>query len=471
MYTNKKKDILIPTFSVFALSVFPIIFLYTQNVGETSANEMLYPLIIFIGIAIILSFIFYLFVRDTNKTALIVNIFMLLFLNYVLIEKVVKLFMPLKYWHIAPILIVVFLHFAYLIYKKMNVEIAKIFNMVTTIAFCALILLNFLIAMPTIIEKTKLVDNKTKIDTKFAEKKLYPNVYYIILDEYSSFNSIKKYYVYDNSGFAQTLENEGFNVSLGSHNESIDTITITTNIVNLNYVVTDNMIQAKRLSYGQNPEMFRLFSNHGYEIVNMSSLITWNGVVGGAKNKVNARYGDFTKILLENTMFYPFLGVSDELANRQNVINAFNQLQETNENSDVPVLTYAHIESPHAPFVFDENGKMPDFAGLSDWKDHNYYLNQYKYITKLADETIKHVIKNDPKSIIILQSDHSARWTQDNNSNSIVENIDARNILNAVYYMDERFDEIKDQSGVNTARLVIGKLFNINLPTVEVPNQ
>lgn len=288
------------------------------------------------------------------------------------------------------------------------------------------------------------------------------------MDEYSGFNTIKKYYGYDNLEFAKYLEDKKFTVSMGGYNDSFDTFTVTTNNLNVDYVVTSEMILAERMEYRKDPKLFTLLDQYGYEINNMSDTVEWQGVKGSIKENTKAVYGDFLKMLLEKTIIYPFLGISDEIVYRTNTINAFKQLHKTFESSETPIFTYAHIECPHTPFVFDQNGDMPDFASLNDWKDKRNYLGQFNYVTKQVKDVIETITMNDPNSIIILQSDHSARWTQNDQGEQIVTNEDKRNFLNATYYKGESIDEIDGQSAVNTLRIIVSKVLGIDMPVVEV---
>lgn len=79
-------------------------------------------------------------------------------------------------------------------------------------------------------------DNVQNIN--YSNEKL-PNIYYFIFDEFSANDVVQKYYDYDNSAFYNKLEDLGFTVSENSENKSFETITVTANYMNYDYVVTD----------------------------------------------------------------------------------------------------------------------------------------------------------------------------------------------------------------------------------------
>jgi len=90
-------------------------------------------------------------------------------------------------------------------------------------------------------------------------------------------------------------------------------------------------------------------------------------------------------------------------------------------------------------------------------------------------ELATEIIKNDPNSIIILQSDHGYRYPDFlKNLYGIdiydmdVESLYMRNILNAVYYQGQNID-IDNYSGINTLRTVLNKLLNANFELIEQP--
>ncbi|HHU18294.1 MAG TPA: hypothetical protein GXZ70_08850, partial [Clostridiales bacterium] len=181
MDINKRNSLLLSVLSIFCVSIFPVIFLYTQNAGEVNAKELILPLGIFLGIALIIGIIFSFFIKSINNLSLITCLFMLLFSNYALIEKGIRcIFSSLRYWHIAPIMIVVFLHVAYFLNKKIKIETVQTFSLVLTIVFGGLTLFNVLLAIPVIGEKIEIsYKNKNQnLQISRPDNIILPNFYY-----------------------------------------------------------------------------------------------------------------------------------------------------------------------------------------------------------------------------------------------------------------------------------------------------
>jgi hypothetical protein len=130
------------------------------------------------------------------------------------------------------------------------------------------------------------------------------------------------------------------------------------------------------------------------------------------------------------------------------------------------VFTAFHINLPHCPFSFDEDGNRVKSTHYINWKDQKYYLGQYKYATKLMQKIVDTIIANDPESIIILQSDHSARAMEDAAVHKTFDYNDITNFFNAVYFHGNELD-IEGLSGINTLAKVLNTEFGMEIPLKE----
>ena len=126
---------------------------------------------------------------------------------------------------------------------------------------------------------------------------------------------------------------------------------------------------------------------------------------------------------------------------------------------------------PHELFVFDQNGNEISPKDSSNYEDKRFYLDQFIYTTKKLEDILTNIISKEPECIIILQSDHSSRFQFDQElwKRYGVQEHDVKNILNAVYYQGETFEEFYGKGGVNTMRIVLSELLNVDLPLVEEP--
>lgn len=463
-------------FSVLSVTTYPIFFLYFQNADEVSFNEVAVPLFIFIASGLVLFSMFLLLSKDVNKSAVITNLFMLVLMNYVLLEKGVQVIIPtLHYWHILLIFLFILAHIAWFICKNVSKELAKTAVLVMFIVFGGLIALNGVVSTPVIINKIsiekQLNEQKNSIKQMSSHNVENPNIYYLIFDEYSSIDFMKKYYNYDNSAFTNYLDELGFNISYTSHNESIMTSTVATNLVNLDYVVNNDMPEAEKAYYRKNNFLFRYLNEKNYKITGVG-IAEFYGLNNAASNELdlNAKTIDgkiMADIIFEKTVFKPFYRIPSYTKAEKEILEAFEFLKKQDTFSKNS-FTFSHVVCPHGPFYFNKNGE-PYNIPAENWREPKYYLEQYIFTTNQIIEIVDLIIENDPESCIIIQSDHSARASADREI--FMEKFsleDMSNIFNAVYFKGEKLT-IEGLSGVNTLRILFNKMFDENFEIIEVP--
>jgi hypothetical protein len=139
-------------------------------------------------------------------------------------------------------------------------------------------------------------------------------------------------------------------------------------------------------------------------------------------------------------------------------------------NTKQPIFVYAHIISPHPPFVFKSNGdinyldvefNMADGSHLTEIKGKEFYIENYRnqliYINKRITETIQMILSDSQEdSIIILQSDHGPGAMLDWNSKENSDIKERMGILNAYYFPDQNYSRLyANISPVNTFRVIL----------------
>lgn len=469
---KKFSETIIAILSFVAVSIFPVLFLYFQNADEASFSEVIDPLVTFSGIGIIFFLFFLIISKSLSKAAIIADLFLLVSLNYALLEKGIQVIFPgLRYWHVILLGLFVLTHMAWFICRMVPDELAQTISLVICIVFCGLILINGVFAIPTIVNKAgmenKMIDQQ---ESNVEVDSSMPNVYYLLFDEYSSIDFMKKYYDYDNSEFAEYLLERGFNLSYNSQNESIMTSTITTNYVNLDYVVTNYTSESEKEYLRHNNLLFKFLKENNYKITGIGNSDYFGIQSEGDHLDSSAKTaeGDTLKtILINNTIAYPFFE-RNYSANAKFILDSVERLKSLKHEPSSSQFTLLYIAPSHTPFAFDENGEMLR-TGFTNWEDKRYYLGTYKYTTKLMIEIVDSILKTDPNSIIVLQSDHSARASTDANLFMKMFDLkDMANPFNAVYYCGKPMD-ISGLSGVNTWRVIVNELFDKNYSLVEVP--
>lgn len=449
-------------------AAFPVLFLYFQNADEAHFSDIAKPLACFLGIAAALYFVCLLLTKKPMKAGICAMIPLLVLLNYAFVEKGIRYFVPvLRYWHILPICIFLLLHIGYFVWKKLPDDLAGTIMPVLCLVFCGLLLFNGTTAVPVILDRQQAERESAQEtpETVTGSGKTMPNIYYLLFDEYSSNAFMEKYFNYDNSNFTNGLEKKGFNVSYTSHNESIITSTIMTNIVNLDYVVDNTWPEYDKQQMREQGTLFSVLRENGYTVSATNGDFYGLPTImeGNADNSSKTADGKkISDMLYEKTVVYPFL--TKEIGSIRTEVDAVIRFSEEKRSNR---MLMAHFNVPHAPFVYDENGNYNKTI-VRDWDDLSYYKAQYIYTTKLMDEIVNHILENDPDSIIVLQSDHGARASTSQLFMEIFALEDMNNCFNAVYFLDEELD-IQGLSGVNTWRIVLNRLLPANYPIVEVP--
>ena len=197
-------------------------------------------------------------------------------------------------------------------------------------------------------------------------------------------------------------------------------------------------------------------------------------------------------VVLDTTLLRDFLTeiVVDEY--RENVKSVFEEIVKSEldpiKGSDFKILTddlinknkfiYGHIEMPHPPFMFDENGEKPDSIfwpqwDYRAWADKKGYINQLIYTNKLTLEMIGNITASSKTPpIIIIQGDHgpASSWK----AKSSYENPDDRmikerfSILNAYYLPNGGNALLYDSiTPVNTFRVIFNHYFGKNFRLLE----
>ena len=366
---------------------------------------------------------------------------------------------------------------ALIIKTKLSSEIAKNIRLVILIVFGVLIIINGLSAIPGFLEKNAKANINNPAGFEIGSVENNSNVYYFIFDEYGGHENLLRYTGYDNESFYDALEDLGFNISKSSRNYTADTYIELPNLLNLALVNNASMSYETMKKGLQNPVLFRLFKESGYQL-NVISDYGHIPIDSSIDYSFETEMYEDTleNFLIKNTFYYPFL--LDQYRNSRivEVESIFKYVSEAWKIQPERLFTFAYIEFPHLPWVVDEFGKNIPLREKSNWQNSDTYLGQLKYCSKRILEVMEIIVDNDPNAIIIIQSDHGYRqpiylknWYGKNYDDWELEYQYIRNILNAVYYKGERID-IESLSGINTLYTVINKHFDMSFDFMEQPD-
>ena len=256
------------------------IMLFFANVGAVKFYEIaifigIYA-VIGLGVFVVLRFI----LKSEYKAGLAAGFFILIFQNSGRLAKI----MPYKFVLVIFLLVAGGLIFA--VWKLLKDDIAKLFVPVLSVVLTMLLVMNTVISISKIVsvanadkEIQKEIDEQYEyiLSCKDGERTTeeLPNIYFIITDEYAGFNSLEKYYDYDNAQFKAFLENRKFNLSLNSTNYMEQTFECLANVFNLevsennSYAKTSEAYCQKKIKNGV---LFKLVESLGYTITVAQTL-------------------------------------------------------------------------------------------------------------------------------------------------------------------------------------------------------
>lgn len=262
-----------------------------------------------------------------------------------------------------------------------------------------------------------------------------PSIYVILMDGYPRADTLASYGL-DNSEFLGKLTDRGFDVatrSRGSYPFTAQVITAMLNMAHLSEI--DALTPAPSTEAGQaraiasairfNPAL-EFLERRGYRTVS-TGLPSTTLTLRGADEYIDPGVVTmFEHQVLRRTAMWGWLDRAWALPQLQSqVIQTFQTVEQVAEaEHGAPLFLFAHVMSPHTPFVFDREGKMPQLSCDPDcerWTiyreriplpEDEYqaaYADQVLHVNDLALRAVDAIINADPDAVVILFSDHGAR--------------------------------------------------------------
>ncbi|HET6456198.1 MAG TPA: hypothetical protein VFI02_17470 [Armatimonadota bacterium] len=491
-----------PRYHPFLFALYPIIFLYAQNMDEASLVDLLRPAIAVVLLTAIVFLVLKAVIRDTTKAAAVTSVGLVMFFAYghamegffegrsilgIYVGRNLVLF---------PIWNCVFLAVIFLIIRSRRKLVdTTVFLNIAAVSLLAMSLLNIGAHQLHQGGSSRPSQRWQKFVTREAAqavlnvKKPLPDIYYLIVDEYAREDVLNEYFDHDNSAFLSYLRSKGFYVaskatsnyhstynSLASSLNFgyLDKLTKSAGIASANRNVMREMNQRSRVS--------AILQKAGYTFVFFASV--WrttnrNPYADVFKNNSKIELSEFDRTLISSSML-AVLG-SRYTANRNSNLYVFDELERM-PGGRKPVFVFAHITVPHPPFVFDEEGNYPQQGkGLDTDQYIERYVDQLTYLNKRLQGIIESILSNsETPPIIIIQGDHGARYNRPalrKKGSELVLSPDAEGdqekhvthaILNAYHFPNDGDKGLYDSiSPVNTFRVLLNSYFGTDYRLLE----
>jgi len=313
-------------------------------------------------------------------------------------------------------------------------------------------------------------------------KKALPDIYFILLDSYTSNASLRKYWNYDNDSLKTFLHEHGFTIVDTARSNYDFTLPSLASIFGMNYLSQDIMVNTQKtemkfalMNAVKKSPFLKYINNNGYTIINRSPF----DIMFKRKYYVNANQLSYLSALFyyslpsqlmrdlmwqvaKNERLYYFLKPHFKIwENNKQVLG---ELYESTKHVDsIPIFVYAHPMLPHFPYFFDRYGNV--YSDNNRWSfetkmDQSKYFDQLIYTNKLLIESINNILDASKKTpIIIIQSDHGFRYLKED-----TEHTEDHTIFYAVLVpKKDKMIQGKFGNPVNNFRIILNHYFNTKL--------
>jgi hypothetical protein len=313
-----------------------------------------------------------------------------------------------------------------------------------------------------------------------------PDIYYIVLDGYGRADVLSSLYDMDNSPFLSHLRQQGFYVADASRANYCQTylsIASSLNFTHLNELAAaEGRSSESRKSLKNMIEesaAMQFLRARGYQFVVYSSGYHGTEIKSGDVYLApSVSVSEFEHVFSQALPVPGILGEGQDAhaLHRERLEYIFDSLPQL-PDSGKPKFVFAHMLTPHPPFIYKEDGSpmQPDrrfglWDGSAymryDTKEHyrRDYKGQVRYITQRLATALDGILANSPNAVIVVQGDHGpgsgTHWSR-------LEKTDVwerMSILN-IFHLPGGGEEVlyPEISPVNTFRVIFNRYFGTSL--------
>lgn len=475
--TKKKNTVVLFPF-LFAL--FPPIFLFSHNIKEVPLNHVILPLLIPLALMVILWMLLAKTPLTKYKRGFFTLILMILFYSFGDLYDFISMILSgyefdsfKQYQLLIPVLGILGWIFHLIKKSPKNFRsITKILNISISflLVFNLINITFFGIKSYITARRFKQTSQALIKNVDFNKTLPRPDIYYIVLDEYASSETMKKIFNYDNSSFEDSLRERGFLISKESRTRFSRTLQCLATVFNMEYW-TKEKNQFQLMRYNTVASYIKKF---GYRIINLPAHFRLRFALSDKVYYYKLEMHsiickDFYMMIMKKSILR-FL--HDSLIESSNFTHIFRNsvLYDLEKLAQIPIskepqFIYAHINCPHEPYVFNSNGGFIERRNYYNLRDKIYYIGQYQYINKRILNVIDTIMsRSGKKPVIILQSDHGIRG---NTGGPVQLDVgkEWQRIFNAMYLPNIHIDSLDESfAPVNTFRFIFNHYFNQSFP-------
>ena len=410
---------------IFALAI--ILSIFSHNKGQLLAGNIVVPLFLVLIETAAVFFIFFLISKNWSKAALLTSLALFFFFFYGQLysffdSRVIFGTLVGRARYFFPLWTFLFLFFAYIILRvQYHLETATKSMLIAVAVFIAFPLFDIAIFEFKNRDDDGVSSNEVTAAAPLnMERKMLPDIYYIILDGYARGDTLNTLFGYDNGEFVNRLRQLGFFVHDESRSNYARTFLSLSSSLNMRYLddftaLEDEDVQF-RTTYRliRDNDVIRFLQDRGYQIIHFRS--GWDQTEYSPFADVNISCGtlnEFLTLLIRMTpldiLDKKFHFTGDDV--RARTLCTFSRLAKIADAGGEQKFIFAHILQPHAPYVFGPNGEVIENDSVvsfgDGYDDKNLYVGQLHHLNKLVLNAVEAMLERSRRPlIVILQSDH-----------------------------------------------------------------
>src|SRR3989338_6820576 len=419
----------------FLFALAPAIFLWNYNFSEVFFWEALITLPILIAFGGLVFGAFWLFYRDYNKTAIAtsVSLVLALFYQYIFFSPLTFQFMRHRWALLFSATIVAAVAYAV---KKTKNDLS-ILNKILAVVSGAFILLS-LVQLAWNSYSNLAHRAPAKFETVAIGAIKEPrDIYYIVLDEYTSPDVLKDVLGFSDDHLVDFLKKKGFYVPKQSRSNYPTTYLSLHSSLNVRYVdeYTGDGAPPRRIltEMTQNHFLKDFLHSYGYRYIHFGAAWTHHFNPYADEN-INIVYlPQYQEMVWNVSAFAPvamilsghgpvgeklgFLNLDSldfRLTEWKRIRLQLQELAKIPKRSEGRVFVFAHLLIPHEPYVFDADGNFVTKEEADSRSQKENYLAQVAYISKEVEKLVVQLQKSEPEPIIIIQGDHGHKFPLSN---------------------------------------------------------
>lgn len=488
---------------LYLIAIYPAIRVATSSFGLVYLGEVFILLSLLFVLTLLIYSLFGFIYKDWKKSSLFVSVALIVFYGFhffsnaylVPIARFTEQYFykfRVRYFLVLAILLLIFIFYIILRTKKIPTFLTR-FLIIPLIAIYIYFFLAVLPLASTLNhEKCKWDEQREKILNKhlseFAipkNRQDLPDVYYIILDMYTSEKILKQDHDWDISWFIKKLKDKGFYVAQNSFSNYGNTALSISSFLNMNYHdhMDLNVIFGFGLYKMKSNVAVKFFENLGYNYIHAGASSLFTCVPFNSKKYAPSFKNSFKNSIYRLLRPFGYLSVvfgcwsilnyywldSEFYRHYLAGLKSFSDL-ESSINEKGPKFVFAHVMCPHGPYVFDKDG---NYCGVGKADEEYAYAHQVEFASKKIDKILDKILsKPGKKPIIILKGDHGVSHVDmilSEKAGVCLVDLPKRAhemfpILNAFYFPDKQGNEIiyDSISPVNEFRLIFNKYFGTN---------